>query len=230
MKRALYPVIIISLAIVFAGCTVTTRTTRTRSQGSGTTVQQGGENTVETSGGDTTTQGDESQTTVQGAATPQNQNAAPVEPVVIEQPAVEEIPVRQSRPTRIGHRAAQGAPEVTRGEAIAFWVWYDDAGWHVRTTSDTEVHTFQGAIQLNGGEFENLAPVNTNHRDRWTVNEEGRLHFAFRTRNGMDGLDFQTQARCVRLNLRVDGEGAASVRTGAEATEAGDHVIRICPR
>ena len=47
-----------------------------------------------------------------------------------------------------------GEPKgLTKGDAVRYFLWYDAAGWHLRTDSGGKAHVFNGSIGIAGGKI-----------------------------------------------------------------------------
>ncbi len=54
---------------------------------------------------------------------------------------------------------AKGQPHYTPGQDVGFYIWKDDAGWHVRWISDGRTTYFYGVL-TNNGQFTAVRPIN----------------------------------------------------------------------
>jgi parallel beta-helix repeat protein len=45
--------------------------------------------------------------------------------------------------------SAEGKPDFIPGTDLGYFIWYDATGWHVKCSSDAEVHVFNGTIKAN---------------------------------------------------------------------------------
>lgn len=75
-----------------------------------------------------------------------------------------------------------------------YYVWHDAEGWHLRSVSQN-LHKFEGAIRLSGGEFRKCRPVGLESTgsgaDLWQLNQERtELKFLIKTSTSFDGFDF----------------------------------------
>jgi hypothetical protein len=108
-----------------------------------------------------------------------------------------------------GEPAAFGKSKTAR-----FGVWRDRDGWHLRTTSDRQVHHFQGQIRVEGGSFTQVSSYR-NAREKpaahWKLKPNGQeLVFDFRGNERLDGIRFKVSpgADRVMLTLRIDESDA----------------------
>lgn len=104
--------------------------------------------------------------------------------------------------------SAEGKPRDLRGgESHRYYVWRDDQGWHVRTTTGKSKHLFEGTITSLGGKVQNYGTVQLENKDLVKINSNRtQLSFRFATDRGIDGFDFQTDASALRFDLKLDGE------------------------
>lgn len=49
-----------------------------------------------------------------------------------------------------GEVYAEGMPNYTPGEDLGYFIWHDNAGWHIRFSADYSQHVFEGTITANG--------------------------------------------------------------------------------
>ena len=121
--------------------------------------------------------------------------------------------------------------EFAPGKVNAFWLWYEDDLWHLRTTGGgVGAHDFRGVVEVLGGRLSELKGKAGEYRgklvDRYLYNAaRTRIDFDFRTDQGMDGLNFAVDnpAATVRLQFALDGhEQPLHTRIGKN----GDHPPR----
>jgi hypothetical protein len=114
-----------------------------------------------------------------------------------------------------------GKPEDFKaGQAARYAVWYDDDGWHVRTTTGAKgPHGFKGRIEIVGGKMVRLDPVAVEGKgakkkeaDTGTWNPQGTaFDFTLKTGAGhTDGFDLKVTAGAtlIKFNLAVGGDEA----------------------
>jgi hypothetical protein len=112
-------------------------------------------------------------------------------------------------------KATAGKPEFKAGDPPAFWLWSDDAGWHLRATTAKKQHAFRGVLRQAG-----VAAVKTTRpalasKVRY---EAGALRFDFDLFEGVDGIDWQSAEPCITVELKLDGlNQPASVKVGQKA-------------
>jgi hypothetical protein len=92
-----------------------------------------------------------------------------------------------------GHWPAtvQGIPSTFHaGAAGGYYIWHDDGGWHLRTTTPVHrAHSFSGSI-VSSDNIVVARQVRDEGSDSIAVNGH-RLSFSFQTYNGVDGVDFR---------------------------------------
>lgn len=110
----------------------------------------------------------------------------------------------------------------------AFWLWYSDDVWHLRTTGGGKgAHQFKGLIEVVGGKLDGLKGKNGEYRgknvDRYRFNGAlTAIAFDFKADEAEDGLNFSADAAAttLRFTLSYDGEAAPkAIRIGHD----GDH-------
>lgn len=76
-----------------------------------------------------------------------------------------------------------------------YYVWYDEEGWHLRSTTPKNVFRFTGKITVDGGTFRRLRTAGFERRGRVadsarTSSDRTEVEFTIRTGNSFDGIDF----------------------------------------
>ena len=119
----------------------------------------------------------------------------------------------QNRPTTTQSLDPTGQPkDLKAGQSHRFYVWRDDKGWHLRTTTGKEKHFFAGVVSVVGGKIGNFSTFQFEKKDTLKVNStRTQLAFDFATDTQIDGFDFQTDAQSVKFDLRMDGKRNADV-------------------
>jgi hypothetical protein len=121
---------------------------------------------------------------------------------------LETIEDDSATPTQMASGLADGKPPRLRPDAaMAYWVWQSAKGdWHVRSTTQKQVHRFQGRIRpQEGAALSQLKPTRLERGDRMRLQGQDII-FDFSTQGGEDGFDFKLDgAACVEMNLRIDG-------------------------
>jgi hypothetical protein len=116
-----------------------------------------------------------------------------------------------------------GRPAFEAGSPESYWVWHDEAGWHLRTTTARKPHHFHGWVEPVGGIITDLHATRTEWGDRIRLVPRG-IEFDFETDGGEDGFDWRVSSGCNRFDLRVDGaERPGLVHVGAEGHHP-DHI------
>lgn len=113
---------------------------------------------------------------------------------------------------------AEGQPKnLKEGESQRYYVWRDDKGWHVRTTTGENKHFFAGSITAIGGKIQNFTSFQLENKDMLKTNSaRTQLYFDFATTQKMDGFDFQSDASKIKFDLLIDGKRKAdTVYVGA---------------
>ncbi len=107
--------------------------------------------------------------------------------------------------------------DLQPGKVVRYYVWYDEAGWHLRTTTVKRLQDFDGRIRVVGGTVENVIGAQLEggqgeRSDRWKVSDNKRnIAFRINTQGAMDGFDFtlSEDATDVEFTLKVNGEERA---------------------
>jgi hypothetical protein len=110
-------------------------------------------------------------------------------------------------------------PQLREGAPANFYVWRDEAGWHIRSTTAGNAHEFQGTVRTIGGTFASMELPRTEGKkkrkktvDAWAVSADKQtLAIKLNTRGKIDGCDFQLSrdVRYLDFDLRIDGESRA---------------------
>lgn len=102
----------------------------------------------------------------------------------------------------------EGQPKnLKEGESHRYYVWKDDKGWHIRTTTGQNKHFFAGSITALGGKILNFSTFQLENKDVVKTNPtRTQLYFDFATSQRIDGFDFQSDASTLRFDLRLDGK------------------------
>lgn len=148
-------------------------------------------------------------------------------------PAYAETPEPSEAPKEIRFSVADGRPKgLVRGAFEAFWVWHDLNGkhWHVRSTTHSTMHRFQGSVIGEGGKLTDIHPTRTEWGDRIRANARG-VSFDFHTNGDEDGFDFKVSGtHCVRMYLLIDGKpDPARINVGASDAHPPAWHFKVCP-
>lgn len=104
--------------------------------------------------------------------------------------------------SRIEGRPASFEAGATGG----YYIWHDDAGFHLRTTDPEGVEShFTGTLTTNG-RFHDVTLVRDEQHDQVTILGDGTIAFDVHTFSGVDGFDFQIAGGDrVTFDLQRDG-------------------------
>ncbi len=100
--------------------------------------------------------------------------------------------------------AAWGEPYFQAGAGLGYYIWQDNDGVHLRTTTEGRLHQFLGTIRSNGliWDARRVRP----EADDSLRRRPHQLDFSFRTADGLDGLDFQIDGGSeITFELYQDG-------------------------
>ncbi len=101
----------------------------------------------------------------------------------------------------------QGRPDQFRpGNSRGVFVWRDDNGLHLRTTTHGQMHVFSGVVRTNG-RFVDVSGVHKERNDFSQLSaDRDTITFRFKTAGEVDGLDFRLGGGDqVEFDLFVDG-------------------------
>lgn len=122
----------------------------------------------------------------------------------------------------LARKAAQGKPSFRAGDPQAFWLWFDDAGWHLRATGGKDQHSFHGLLRATGG-FTGVKPTRPQLFRKIDLDPEA-LRFDFDLgKDGLEGFDWQQADPCVIAELKLDqrpDNGRVHVGLRGEVPEA----------
>ncbi|MGH2354019.1 MAG: hypothetical protein ACRDI2_06775 [Chloroflexota bacterium] len=111
----------------------------------------------------------------------------------------------------------QGRPDVGAGDELGYWLWHDDEGLHLRTTTQGLQHNFNGVIRAAGdGRFFDVDRIRLDHsgenQDRVGVGPGHQtIVFHFDTWSGADGIDFRLAGQTFCVELLNNGHEATDV-------------------
>jgi hypothetical protein len=100
-----------------------------------------------------------------------------------------------------------GRPEAFHPGAVrGYFIWHDNNGLHLRTTTEGQMHIFSGDIHTDGI-FADVHGAQLEANDALNVGPEGhQMNFRFETAGGVDGIDFKVEGgEKVVFNLYMDG-------------------------
>jgi|SRR5579871_4805080 len=111
---------------------------------------------------------------------------------------------------------AAGRPAYKANDPPAFFLWSDDAGWHLRVTNPKKTqHTFHGVIRGKG--LREVKPSRPGLAAK-QQSTDAVLRFEFDSFDGDDGFDWKSESECVTLELKLDGKAdPAKIHVGANA-------------
>ncbi len=98
-----------------------------------------------------------------------------------------------------------GRPTYDTGAVPGFWIWHDDAGWHLRTTTSGDLHRFRLIIEPVEGAFTRAQPTRPELAERMRSGPH-RIELDLRTRAFDEGLDWDVTSGCNRFWLELNGE------------------------
>lgn len=101
----------------------------------------------------------------------------------------------------------EGKPDVfSVGEMRGYFVWHDDNGFHVRTTTRGGEHHFSGEIRTDG-RFVKVDETRLEDNDYYKVSpRQHTIKFNFDTQGGQDGIDFRIKGgERVKFEFYIDG-------------------------
>jgi hypothetical protein len=101
-------------------------------------------------------------------------------------------------------RISPGRPYFAPGAPEAYWVWHDEAGWHLRTTTAGRAHRFHGTVVALGGQITDARPSRVEMREQIRMSPGG-ISFDMITQGGEQGFDWHVSSGCNRFEIFVDG-------------------------
>jgi hypothetical protein len=125
-------------------------------------------------------------------------------------------------------RMSPGRPTF-EGRSGGIFVWADDAGWHLRTTSAGQMASFTGVISPIGGQIEGLRPMRENDRSSKVALTDKGIEFSLPTQAEVEGFDWNVTSGCNRFDLRARGEADPGlVRLGGMAAAPPQIPFDLC--
>jgi hypothetical protein len=91
-----------------------------------------------------------------------------------------------------------------------YFLWHDQSGWHVRTTSSRGTFSrYDGTISVEGGTFAKLRPIGLERRgqnpDKWELSDErDEMKFEIATNSSFDGFDFTIDGNDATLSFDLN--------------------------
>lgn len=104
-------------------------------------------------------------------------------------------------------RSIEGRPDMLDpGHIRGYFVWRDDDGLHLRTTTRGHDHVFSGVIRTDG-KFEDVDGRRLEHGDYYRLSRDrDTITFRFTTAAGLDGFDFRVDdGKRLNFDLFMDG-------------------------
>lgn len=125
-------------------------------------------------------------------------------------------------PYVLPYSVLDGTPDMSAGEGMGYWLWSDDEGLHLRTTTHGLPHVFLAALRTReSAGFLDVSDVKLEERawnyDRKVRVEDDTIRFRFVTYDGMDGIDFKLDGGIFCVELENNGhEAIAATHLGAD--------------
>lgn len=117
-------------------------------------------------------------------------------------------------------------PDHSKG----YFIWQDEKGLHIRTTTPGTEHVFSGTIRTDGT-FEDVWGKSLGTDDIFHVNEDrDKITFKFTASGGADGIDLHVyDGSYVDFNLSLDGEDAdpANIFIGKDGWHPGSYKFTL---
>lgn len=109
----------------------------------------------------------------------------------------------------IAKKAAAGRQAFQADGPPGYYVWSDDAGWHLRfTTPKKQQHTLHGVVRSQG--VSDVKATRSVLASKITSTDTA-VRFEFDVFEGADGFDWKTTGPCVTLELKYDKKADPSV-------------------
>jgi hypothetical protein len=103
-------------------------------------------------------------------------------------------------------------PRINLRDA-GYYLWEDDAGWHVITVSGGQGRSFSGEIKVTNGVVEEVMPRDRVMRDEdVTLLDAHTITFSYQTKRDLVGFDFRSRGEkpCVVFDLKIDSRPVAN--------------------
>ena len=110
-----------------------------------------------------------------------------------------------------------GTPDFDPGQGLGYWLWRDQDGIHLRTTTHGTEHDFNGVLRTtDNARFVDVTPYHLEDHgandDRVRVNpDHDIIRFHFDTWDGVDGVDFRVNGRAFCVELENNGHEATDL-------------------
>ena len=123
-----------------------------------------------------------------------------------------------------------GKPDINEDSPTGYYIWHDDAGFHLRTHGPHLRHDFDAHLRTNGL-FENVDPVRLEDGDRVDILDGGHeLAIHFSTFDFTDGVNFTIrEGERLHFNLKLDDKliGTDHIFLGAHGVHPKDNPFTI---
>jgi hypothetical protein len=107
-------------------------------------------------------------------------------------------------------RRYDGKPRFHAGMPRRYVVWEQGGVFRLRTTTAGALSRFHGVIVAVEGTFTDVRVIRLDPGDYVKRSKNGkRIYFSFTTRQGVDGLNFRTDASRVGFRMLINGREAA---------------------
>lgn len=95
-----------------------------------------------------------------------------------------------------------------------YYIWQDEKGWHLRATTGSQKHRFDGEIISEGGTISAVKQYREEPAS-WFKQQGNKITFDLTTDKNIDGIDFQADGN-ITFKLRFDDrEEASTIHVGA---------------
>lgn len=128
------------------------------------------------------------------------------------------------------HHPAVGRPQLDDARG-AYFIWFADAGWHLRITPGHHGHRFQGSMAGVKGDVSDLELTRPELRDRIAlVGAAVQFDLEESPKGAPEGFDAKVRGDCARFDLYVDGRHRPElVRIGPHTLPARHMPFDKCP-
>lgn len=108
----------------------------------------------------------------------------------------------------------KGKPEgLEVGQTMRWYLWHNNNVWHLRTTTTSRRHHFEGKATVKGGRIRDVHVTQGDKMieqgDWWKLSKNDReLTIDFKSKGEMDGFDFVVGGKAdeIEFSLKIDGE------------------------
>ncbi|MFZ4735139.1 MAG: hypothetical protein ACOYM9_04300 [Bradymonadia bacterium] len=130
---------------------------------------------------------------------------------------------------KVAKKVTAGTPAPVSGPSPYFWLFHDDAGWHLRWSGPAgdKKRVFTGLVQVTGARISTVKPAGmTGGDDSVGRLDQARAMFKSESAGTVEGIDFKVGegAGSLYLELFVDYDviGPSSIRLGASGAQPVD--------